>query len=403
MAASPEVEGMSTPRRTKRRANGEGSLYKTADGRWRGFAELGWVDGKRQRKYVSAGTQAEARQKLRRIQRDFDAGVVTDDQITVERFLDRWQKINLPGTISGSTLDGYANTIRLHLLPTLGKKKLAQLTVADVDALWASKRAKGYRPNTVRIMRAVLRKALGQAEREGLVPRNVAALSQPARLDQKEGRSLTVEQARSLLDTAKGTRLEAAFLILLSYGLRRGELLGLAWADLDRETRTLAVRQSVKVRTSSRRTDGTYLGGATSRVEVSELKTRRSRRTLFLTPGIVRALDEHAIRQKKERLASPLWVDEGFIFTSTIGTPLDPDNFSKEFRRLSREAGLGEWHPHEARHSAASVMLAQGIPLEVVSEVLGHSSIYITKDVYGHLVEGAKREAAERMAAALGR
>lgn len=148
--------------------------------------------------------------------------------------------------MSGTTLDDYVHMIRLHLDPGLGRRKrLARLTVSDVDALWAVKREAGYKPNTVRIMRAVLRRALAQAEREGLVSCNVAALSQPARLGQPNGRSLTVEQARKLLDAAKGDRLEAAFLLLLSYGLRRGELLGLAWAGLDPKRRTLEVRQAV--------------------------------------------------------------------------------------------------------------------------------------------------------------
>jgi integrase len=125
---------------------------------------------------------------------------------------------------------------------------------------------------------------------------------------------------------------------------------------------------------------------------------------LYLTPGIVDSLNAHAGRQRAERAAAgSLWSDHGLIFTSTVGTPIDPDNFAKQFVRLCKAAGLGHWHPHEARHSAASVMLAQGVPLEVVSEVLGHASIYITKDVYGHLVEGAKRDAAERMAAAFSR
>jgi integrase len=250
-------------------------------------------------------------------------------------------------------------------------------------------------------MRAVLRRALAQAEREGLIVRNVAALSQPPRLRQSDGRSLSVDQARDLLKAAKGDRLEAAYLLLLSYGLRRGELLGLSWADLNRSAGTLAVRRSVKRRKSARQSDGTYSGGATDRIEVSDLKTRRSRRVLYLTPQIMRALNAHASRQRKERLASPIWTDHGLIFTSNVGTPVDPDNFAKEFSRICKAAGLGHWHPHEARHSAASVMLALGVPLEVVSEVLGHSSIYITKDVYGHLAEGAKRGAAERMAAAL--
>jgi integrase len=365
-------------------------------------ADLGWADGRRQRKYVSGATQAQALEKLRKVQREAEGGVVADGRLTVGQFLARWLAVSVPGSVAGGTLDDYAHTVRLHLEPALGRKKLSKLTVAEVDAVWAAKRAAGYRPNSIRIMRAVLRRALGQAEREGLITRNVAALSSPPRMSQPDGRSLSVDQARKLLEAARGDRLETAYLLLLSYGLRRGELLGLAWADFDPEDRTLVVRRSVKRRKSSRGDDGTYAGGNASRIEVSELKTRRSRRVLYLTPGIVEALQAHAGRQGEERHgAANLWSDWGLIFTSQVGTPIDPDNFAKEFVRLCESAGLGHWHPHEARHSAASVMLAQGVPLEVVSEVLGHSSIYITKDVYGHLAEGAKRSAAERMAAVL--
>lgn len=390
-------------RRRGRRPSGDGSVYRAADGRWRGSVDLGWVDGKRRRKYVAGATQSEALEKLRQAQRAAAAGVVTDDRITVGSFLERWLTVNLPGSVAGGTLDDYADTIRLHLAPALGKKRLSTLTVADVDRVWASKRAAGYKPNTIRIMRSVLRKAIAQAEREGFVTRNVVALSQPPRVSQPEGRSLSIEQAKTLLEAAKGNRLEVAYLVLLSYGLRRGELLGLAWADLDAEVGKLAVRQAVTTRKSSHRRNGNDAGGG-SRIELGALKTRRSRRVLFLTPGIVAALGEHAARQRDEReVAGELWADCGLIFTTRIGTPIDPDNFAKRFVQLCKTAGLGHWHPHEARHSAASVMLAQGVPLEVVSEVLGHSSIYITKDVYGHLVEGAKRDAAERMASAFGR
>ena len=377
-------------------------MYKSPDGRWRGAVDLGWVDGKRRRKYVSDATQSGALAKMRKAQQAAEIGVVADDRITVSQFLARWLDVNLAGTVAESTRDDYANTVRLHLAPAIGRRRLAQLSVADVDSVWASKRNAGYKPNSIRIMRAVLRKAIAQAQREGLVTRNVAALSAPPRLAQPEGRSLSIEQARLLLNAASGDRLEAAYLLLLSYGLRRGELLGLSWSDLDARANTLVVRQSVRKRKVARGSDGSYPGGVANRLELAELKTRRSRRVLYLTPGITAALKGHGVRQKAERLAAgSLWVDHDLIFTSVIGTPIDPDNFAKQFVALCRSAGLGHWHLHEARHSAASVMLAQGVPLEVVSEVLGHSSIYITKDVYGHLVEGAKRQAAERMAAAL--
>ena len=170
-----------------------------------------------------------------------------------------------------------------------------------MDKLWAAKRDAGYKPNTVRIMRAVLRRALALAERAGLVTRNVAALSQPARLGQPNSRALTIEQAHALLNAAKGDRFEAAFLLMLSYGLSRGEVLGLAWADLDRRRHTLEVRQAVRRRKSSRGEEGTYLRGVESRVELAELKTRRSRRVLFLTDEALEALDFHRGCQDQDR------------------------------------------------------------------------------------------------------
>jgi hypothetical protein len=139
----------------------------------------GWEDGHRQRKYLSGRTQAEVLAKMPTTRRATDAGVVTDDRITVGHFLDRWVQVNLPGAVAGSTLDDYSDMIRLHLKPAPGRKTLAKLTVAEHDRLWAAKRAAGLSANTVRIMQAILRKALGQAEREGLVLRNVAALSAP--------------------------------------------------------------------------------------------------------------------------------------------------------------------------------------------------------------------------------
>jgi integrase len=139
-----------------------------------------------------------------------------------------------------------------------------------------------------------------------------------------------------------------------------------------------------------------------TRLVVSELKTPKSRRTLILTPEILARLREHRARQLQVKIAAgELWQEHGLVFTSEVGTPIDPDNFSHAFSRLCESAGLGHWHPRELRHSGASLMLAQGNPLHVVSEVLGHASIAITKDVYGHLVEGDKRAAAESMSGVL--
>ena len=183
---------------------------------------------------------------------------------------------------------------------------------------------------------------------------------------------------------------------MLAFGLRRGEALGLHWSALNWEAGTLKVTHGVKrirVRMDSQ---------LRTQLVIGELKTSRSRRTLFLTTQMVELLRRHRARQAAERMAvGEAWEDHGLVFSSEVGTPLDPDNVSHVFSRICRRSGLGHWHLHELRHSGASLMLAQGTDLYVVSEVLGHSSVAITKDVYGHLVEGKKRAAAELMSAQL--
>jgi integrase len=382
---------------SRRRANGEDSVYRDGD-RWRGAVSLGYdTDGKRIRKKVSGRTRAEVSEKLRKLRQQVDSGIVPDDKLTVVAFLERWLTVNLPGAVAESTEDDYVDTIRLHLVPALGRKRLAKLTVADLDKLWKAKRDVGYSPNSVRIMRTVLRRALGQAEREGIINRNVASLSTPPRIRAKEGRTLTIDQAHRLLEAAAGYRFEAAVVLALAYGMRRGEVLGLQWSALDWEAGTMGVTHGVK-----RIKDRDLLSGRKTRLVVSELKTPKSRRTLALTPQLIDKFRQHQARQAEERVAAgPLWQDHGLIFASEVGTPMDPDNFSHSFSRLCERAGLGHWHPHELRHSGASLMLAQGTRLDVVSEVLGHASITITKDVYGHLLEGDKRAAAESMSQAL--
>jgi integrase len=163
-------------------------------------------------------------------------------------------------------------------------------------------------------------------------------------------------QRRRRLDTTTGHRFEVAIMIALAYGMRRGEVLGLHWSALDWEAGTLRVTHGVK-RIKNRDT----ARDRRTRLVVSEVKTPKSRRTLVLTPEIVTRLRAHRSRQSEAKIAAgPLWQDHGLIFTSEVGTPMDPDNFSHTFSKLCQKAGLGHWHPHELRHSGASLMLAQG-------------------------------------------
>ena len=385
------------------RQNGEGSVYQRAsDGRWIGSVTLGWDDGKRVRKTVSAKTAAEVRKKLREMRTKIDAGLPVDDEnITVDDLLDRWFKDVMRHQVASPALTNYEGVAKVHIRPTLGKKKVSKVKPAEIDALLSAKLDSGLSVSTVRRIRSVLAQALTQAQRWEMVGRNAASLSRPPRATRSEGRSLSPEQVGRLVRAMDGDRLAGLFLTMLGTGLRRGEALGLKWNDLDLEHAILTVRK--QLRREPGRVDPVSGKRSGAALVLVDPKTSSSKRTVPLSAWVVDALKAHKNRQAAERrVVGTAWKDTGFVFTSTIGTPVDPRNASQAFADLAKDAGLGVWHIHELRHSAASTSLAQGVPVEVVSVFLGHSSIGMTVDTYGHIGDAEVRTAADAMDAALG-
>jgi integrase len=235
----------------------------------------------------------------------------------------------------------------------------------------------------------VIRKALGDAVKWNLIPRNVAEFSTPPKLmdsGRKELRTWTADQARSFLDGVTDDRLYAAWLLAVSTGMRRGEILGLRWEDVDLDALRLSVRQTCIT--------------VDYRIEFSTPKTKRSRRSIALDRGMVSALRAHRKRQMEERLAiGYLYSDSGLVFTKVDGKPLHPDYFSQAFDRLVRRSRLPRIRVHDLRHTYATLALAAGIHPKVVSERLGHSTVAFTMDVYSHAVPGMEADAAEKIAA----
>jgi integrase len=372
---------------TSRRGNHEGSIYRRAsDQRWVGQLLLGYDGlGRPIRRFVTAKTRSEVAQKLKQLLRQFDDGLtVPDAGLKLEALFERWFEDVLRHQVAPSTFSNYRAVTVKHIVPALGKKKISALMVTDVDRLLSSKIDSGLSTSTVRRIRAVLSQCLDQGIRWGVVSRNVASHSRAPRETRKEGRTLSPEQAKQFLAYLKGHRNEALYAVMLSTGLRRGEALGLMWKDLDRDSGVLQIRRQLK------REGGTLV--------TADTKTSRSRRSVNLPPPMLKALLWHERRQETERTAlGTSWINTDFIFTSAVGTPIDPRNFYREFTKICRDAGMGDWHPHELRHSAASLMLAQGVKLQVVSQVLGHASIRMTADVYGHILDPDRQEAADAM------
>jgi len=385
---------------TKKRGQNEGGLYqRESDGRWVGAIDLGYVDGKRRRKVVYGATQAEAMGKLKALERERDGGRdLTVKAETVDAFLGRWLRDVVEPGRSPKTAAGYRDMVRLHLVPSLGRHKLTDLKPEHVAAMLREKKTAGLSPRTVHHIRAVLRTALNQALRWGLVTRNVAALTEPPRQDDRKVQPHSPAEVRALLTATEGDRLSLAFRLGLNLGLRSGEVLGLRWSDVDLDRGRLEVRQALQRQIHD--ADGER--GTRSRLVEKSLKTEKSRRTLALPPSVVAALVRQRDAQAFERAAKgPRWIDSGLVITTPTGGPLESRALLKAWHAAQERAGLTRRSFHTTRHAAASVLIDQGVSLDKVRDVLGHSLLATTSDIYGHLTEQAFQDAADAMERAM--
>jgi integrase len=391
----------STGKGSRRRANGEGSIYQTASGRWRGALTWADADGSRQRRMVSGKSQAAVRRSMTALRGELDRGITPAAAGTVGEFLTGWLGASRQ-RIKASTWRQYESSVRTYLLPPLGRLTLAKMTPADVEGVTAALIDSGRSPRTAALARAVLRRALADAQRDGLVGRNVAALARPPRVPSRSleaGRDyLSTAQLRRLLSTAKVHPLGPLVTVAAATGLRQGELLGLFWRDVDLEASTLNVARSL-ARAWTRK-DGELVQGW----GFAEPKTARSRRSINLPAAAIAALErQRALQEAAEGAAGTAWQDrDGLVFTDAVGRPLAGHDVNHAFHRLLDAAKLPSVPFHGLRHSAATAMLAGGVALKVVSDALGHSTIAVTADRYAGVVPAQRREAAEAMDRALG-
>jgi integrase len=374
----------------QRGANGEGGISRRRDGSWMARYTVQTPTG-RKRKVIYAKSQAEARRKLTEALANRDKGFTYDAEgLTVEGYLARWLEDSVRGSVKATTYQSYASLVRLHICPTLSGTKLATLTPAHVQTLYRTKLDEGLAPKTVKYIHTTLHRALRQAVRWGLVPRNAAAEADPPRVSTPEMSPLSPIQARTLLQAAKGNRLETLYVLAVSTGMRQGELLGLGWEDVDLEAGVVRVRRTLTLAKGGPR--------------LTEPKTKGSRRSIRLTASAVEALERHRECQEAERAArGDGWNAWGLVFCTRRGTPIRRDNLHDEhWKPLLRRAGLPDIRFHDLRHTCATLLLTKVVHPKIVSEMLGHSSITITLDTYSHVIPSLGEVAANAMEDALG-
>ncbi len=388
------------PSRSRR---GDGSIYRKG-GKWVGEATVGRrADGARDRRYVYADTPEEAQEKLRKLLYERDRGLLADPgKQTLGEFLASWLRDVARPAVRQRTYRNYAGVVNTHIKPVLGGIRLSKLSPQHLQRFYREKQDQGL-TRTVRLCHAVLHRALGQAAKWGLIPRNVADLVDAPKVPKKEFAPLSPEEAQKLLAAAEGDRFYALYVLAVTCGLRQGELLGLKWEDLDLERGTLQVRRQLQwVKAEGEQRKGKKR--AEPKWVLTEPKSAKSRRVVSLPAVAVAALKRHKTRQTEERLRlGEVWQDLGFVFTTSVGTPESPSNLRKRsFAPLLEKAGLPKVRFHDLRHTCATVLLAQGVHPKLVQEQLGHSQIGLTLDTYSHVMPDMKREVAAKMDALFG-
>ena len=371
-----------------KRSHGDGSIRsrKDARGRLRWYGEI-MLPGSTQRYYCSGETKREVQQQIRRAVEEHEAGrlVLDRSRRTVGVFLLDWlEQVARPG-LRPRVHTRYEEIVRLHLLPALGDLPLAKLTPQHLVALYGQKVAGGLSPATVQRVHNLLHRALRDAVAWQMVARNVCDVAKPPRVPKPEMRSFSIEEARRFLVALADEPLEAYYLLAITTGLRQGELLGLQWRDVDWDNRQLQIRRQAS------RVKGTGW-------ILQEPKSARSRRAVPLIDLSLDALRRHRARQNEQRLAAAVWHENDLVFANGVGRVLEPQNIlRRSWLPLLARANLPRIRQHDLRHSMASLMLALGINPKVVQEILGHSQISLTLDVYSHVLPGLQRDAVNRL------
>lgn len=400
-----------------RRANKEGKPWQRTDGRWTARAYGPEANAKAH--YVYGKTRAEAKEKREKLEADLAAGMPSKDQ-SLGQYLEIWLTQTLPqevaaGHLAASTLDSYADNARKHIIPALGHIRLRALTVsrvrqwqADLLEKPSSRVRRKLRPGekklppppvlsrrTVTYCHAILRRALNDAYRDELITKNNAALVKAPKAPKgaAQPRGLTEDETVALLQASSDDALWCYWLVVLTLGLRRGEGLALRWDDFDFASRTVRLEATIQ---RLRGDADPETGRRRGRLVRKDMKTDASEATAPVGDELIKALQRHQRQQRAVRMRSKVWLDTGLIFTTSLGTALEPRNVNRAWEAVCKRAGVPGTKIHDLRHACGTYLADQGFPLKAIASTLRHARTSTT-EIYVHAIEERNREAAETM------
>lgn len=374
-----------------RRVNGEGTIYRRKDGRYEAAVYVHTTSGKSKRVRIYAKTRAEAHEKLTAAMASAHAGVpIPDRRIKLADYLDYWLEQFVKPNLRPKTYEQYEIAVRLYLKPGLGTRPLSGLSVPTVQMFLNQQLAEGHSVRKVQIVRTTLSAALTRALREELVARNVVRLAELPQWQRAEIHPWTADEAQQFLEAAKAHPLYPAFLLLVLYGLRRGEVLGIRWQDIDFDGCEMRIRQQLQ-----------RIGRTLSQGPV---KTRSGQRDLPLLGTAAAELLAHQQRQAALRSAQDSdWAGSGdgdeLVFTTEHGTPIEPRNFVRSFWRICQSHGIRVIRLHHIRHTTATLFKNRGVPARDAQLILGHASSWMTQQLYQHDDMASRQEALAKVEA----
>ena len=389
--------------------------YRGADGRWHARVTVGRrLDGERDRRHISRATKRELDAAIRDLENARDSGQQPWllDNVTVEDWLEHWLEEILPLSVRWKTRSGYASHLRLHVIPTIGAARLSELRPETLERLYRRLIEDGRSTHVVHGVHRVLRSSLNEAVRRQRLLTNPAALARPPRVERSEIEPLTADECRAVLAASRGRLNAARWSVALALGLRQGEALGLMWDDIDLDAGVLRVRRAVQRRTwahgcSPRRKEraGAARGGVPAARDgglVLSSQDASSRRSVALPPPLVAELRAHRAAQLRLKLErANVWDHtHDLVFCTDWGALIDPHADYRDWKQILRDAGVREVRLHDARHTAATLLLLQGVDIRTVMAIMGWTEL-ATAQRYVHAVDELRHEAARRMGTTL--
>ncbi|WP_333756338.1 tyrosine-type recombinase/integrase [Streptomyces sp. IBSBF 3352] len=398
---------MAEDKKRTRQPNGRSSIYLGKDGKWHGRVTVGIRDdGRPDRRHVERKTRAEVTAAVRELEKQRDGGAVrkAGRAWTVEAWLTHWVETIAPLAVNENTMVGYGVAVRKHLIPALGAHRLDKLGPEHIERFYGRMQADGRRAGTIHQIHRTFRTALNEAVRRGHLSRNPVQLAKAPRVSEEEIEPFTVEEVKRLLRAADDRRNSARWAVALALGLRQGEALGLKWADVDMERGVLMVRRSrrrPRYAHGCGDTCGRKAGYCPQRQrtnpETADTKSRAGRRSVGLPAQLVDLLRVHRAKQEAERAAAgEQWADEDWLFATPDGRGTSPRTDYDDWKELLADAKVRDGRLHDARHTAATVLLILGVSERAVMGLMGWSTTAMAAR-YQHMVDSVRVDVARQV------